>query len=80
MPEDYVQLWLAVCFTEHFHPVLPLSGPCMSTDTACSSSLVATHLAHASLVSTESIAAVAGGVNIMLAPLTTVAICQLQVG
>lgn len=55
------------------------AGPCISTDTACSSSLVATHLAHSGVVNNESVAAVAGGVNIMLAPLTTVAICQLQV-
>lgn len=55
------------------------AGPCISTDTACSSSLVATHLAHSGVLNNESFAAIAGGVNIMLAPLTTVAICQLQV-
>lgn len=55
------------------------AGPCISTDTACSSSLVATHLAHTGITNRESVAAVAGGVNLMLDPVTTVAICQLQV-
>ena len=59
------------------HPAL-IAGPCVSTDTACSSSLVATHLAHTGLVHRETTAAVAGGVNTMLSPVTTVAICQLQ--
>lgn len=47
-------------------------------DTACSSSLVATHLAHRGLLDGESSGALAGGSNIMLSPITTVAICQLQ--
>ncbi|BDA51457.1 probable inactive phenolphthiocerol synthesis polyketide s at N-terminal half [Coccomyxa sp. Obi] len=40
-----------------------LQGPCVSTDTACSSSLVAMHLAHQGLMSGETAAAAAGGVN-----------------
>lgn len=55
------------------------AGPCVSTDTACSSSLVATHLAHTGLERRETVSAVAAGVNLMLSPVTTVAICQLQV-
>ena len=55
------------------------AGPCISTDTACSSSLVATHLAHGGLLKRETVSALAAGVNIMLSPVTTVAICQLQV-
>ena len=54
------------------------AGPCVSTDTACSSSLVAAHLAHSGILNSESTAAVAAGVNAILSPVTTVAICQLQ--
>lgn len=60
------------------HP-LCCAGPCISTDTACSSSLVAAHLAHTGLERVEAASAVAAGVNLMLSPVTTVAICQLQV-
>eukprot|EP00887_Chlorella_sp_A99_P003341 scaffold26.g3341.t1 len=54
-----------------------LQGPCVSTDTACSSSLVATHLGRTSLTIGETTGALAGGSNLMLAPGTTAAICQL---
>jgi hypothetical protein len=40
---------------------------------------VATHLAHSGLLKRETVSALAAGVNIMLSPVTTVAICQLQV-
>lgn len=53
-----------------------LRGPSVTLDTACSSSLVAIHLACQSVASGESTAAVAGGVNLMLAPETTVAFSQ----
>ncbi len=52
-------------------------GPAVSLDTACSSSLVAVHLACQSLRSGESDLALAGGVNLMLSPLPTVAMSKL---
>ena len=45
-----------------------LRGPSVAVDTACSSSLVAVHLACQSLWSGESALAIAGGVNVILAP------------
>jgi acyl transferase domain-containing protein/NADPH:quinone reductase-like Zn-dependent oxidoreductase/acyl carrier protein len=51
-------------------------GPSISIDTACSSSLVATHLACASLWRGESEIAIAGGVNVMLAPEPFVAMAK----
>ena len=79
-----LQLLPQVCAHAFMHAVTSrhsffLTGPCVSTDTACSSSLVATHLAHTGLLNQETVAAVAAGTNVMLSPMTTVAICQLQV-
>lgn len=58
---------------------LGLMGPSMTVETASSSSLVAIHLACQSLRSGESSLALAGGVNLMLLPETTMAFSQLGV-
>jgi acyl transferase domain-containing protein len=50
---------------------LDLRGPNLTVDTACSSSLVAIHLACASLRNGESEMAMAGGVNVIIRPETT---------
>jgi acyl transferase domain-containing protein/acyl carrier protein len=52
--------------------VLGLRGPSVSVDTACSSSLVAVHLACQSLQLGESRLALAGGVNVICSPETTI--------
>ncbi|KAJ5369422.1 hypothetical protein N7509_014034 [Penicillium cosmopolitanum] len=51
---------------------LNLHGPSITLDTACSSSLVALHLACQSLWTQESEAALAGGVNAILRPESTI--------
>ena len=55
---------------------LGFQGPSLAVDTACSSSLVAIHLAVRSLRSGESNLALAGGVNLVLAPHSTVAMSK----
>jgi len=56
--------------------VLGLQGPSMAIDTACSASLVSLHLACQSLRTGESYLTLAGGVNIILLPETTVALSR----
>jgi acyl transferase domain-containing protein len=53
-----------------------LNGPAIAVDTACSSSLVAVHLACESLQRRECSMALAGGVNLILAPEASVAFAQ----
>jgi microcystin synthetase protein McyG len=58
--------------------VLGTRGPALSIDTACSSSLVATHTAVQSLRSRQCDMALSGGVNIVLAPDTTIALSKAR--
>ncbi len=56
--------------------VLGLTGPSIAIDTACSSSLTAIHYACQSLRNGECRSALAGGVNVMLAPFSNIAFSQ----
>ncbi|MFM7184138.1 MAG: SDR family NAD(P)-dependent oxidoreductase [Planctomycetota bacterium] len=58
--------------------VFELNGPSMVIDTACSSSLVSLHTACTSLRNRECDAALAGGVNLTLAPEATLATCRAR--
>ena len=55
---------------------LGLEGPSLTVNTACSSSLVAIHLACQSLRSGDASLAIAGGVNLMIVPDSTVAMAR----
>ncbi len=57
---------------------LGFEGPCVALDTACSSSLVAVHLACQSLRAGECELALAGGVNVLLSPLTNVILSKAR--
>ena len=56
-----------------------LRGPSLSVDTACSSSLMAVHLAAQSISSGESTLAIAGGVNCIIGPTTTIAFSKMGI-
>lgn len=58
--------------------LLDLRGPSLAVDTACSSSLVSVHLACQSLRQQECDTALAGGVNIILAPEGTLSFSQAR--
>ncbi|MES2731615.1 MAG: aminotransferase class III-fold pyridoxal phosphate-dependent enzyme, partial [Bacteroidota bacterium] len=53
-------------------------GPVLQLDTACSSSLLSVHQACQSLLQEECSMALAGGVNLMLSPDTTVKLCRMK--
>jgi acyl transferase domain-containing protein/NADPH:quinone reductase-like Zn-dependent oxidoreductase/short-subunit dehydrogenase/acyl carrier protein len=55
-----------------------LQGPSLTVDTACSSSLVTVHLACRDLADATCDLALAGGVNVMLSPLSTLLMCKGQ--
>ena len=56
--------------------LMGLQGPALSIDTACSSSLVAIHTACQSLRAGETTLALAGGVNVICSPDTTISISR----
>lgn len=58
--------------------VLGTRGPALSIDTACSSSLVAVHVGVQSLRNRDCDMAIVGGVNLILAPDTTVALSKAR--
>ncbi|WP_112140170.1 type I polyketide synthase [Marinomonas primoryensis] len=56
--------------------VFDLRGPSIAVDTACSSSLTAIHAAVKSILDGECDTAIAGGINLMLAPDATILLSQ----
>ena len=75
--DAHINAGTAVCMAANrLSYLLDVHGPSFSVDTACSSSLTAVHLACRSLAAGESDAAIACGVNVMLAPEVTIAFAK----
>ncbi|MBN1294826.1 MAG: type I polyketide synthase [Candidatus Latescibacteria bacterium] len=55
-----------------------IHGPCVAVDTACSSSLIALLMAVDALRKGECPVAIAGGVNLMISPLSFIALCAIR--
>ncbi len=69
----------AYCFASgRLSYLLGVHGPSIALDTACATSLVTIHLACQSLRAGECTLALAGGVNLMLAPETTIFLSKAQ--
>src|SRR5262245_4393610 len=66
------------CVAGRLSYILGLQGPSLALDTACSSSLVAVHLACQSLRDRECDLALAGGVNLMLSPDSSIFLCKAR--
>ena len=58
--------------------LLGIHGPSVALDTACSSSLTAIHMAITSLRTKECDMALAGGVHLILSPISTVGLSRMQ--
>jgi acyl transferase domain-containing protein len=58
--------------------LLDFHGPALQLDTACSSSLLSIYQAGQSLLRKECSLALAGGVNLMLSPDTTIKLCRMK--
>ncbi|MCK6525846.1 polyketide synthase, partial [Myxococcota bacterium] len=69
--QNYLAAWLA--------DRMDLGGPALVVDTACSSSLMATHLAIQGLLAGDCDAALVGGVDLLLSPMSYLLLCQARV-
>ncbi|MBI5563326.1 MAG: type I polyketide synthase [Chloroflexi bacterium] len=75
--DNYFTSGNALCITPNrLSYLLDLRGPSLAIDSACSSSLAAIHVACQSLRSGESTLALAGGVNLILAPATSISLTK----
>ena len=75
--DPHVNIGNALCAAPNrLSYLLDLRGPSMAIETACSSSLTAVHLACRSLEAGDCTLAIAGGVNLMLAPELTIGFCK----
>ncbi|KAI0400032.1 6-methylsalicylic acid synthase [Xylaria palmicola] len=71
-----IEAWMGIGTAAHGIPNrisyhLDLMGPSAAVDAACASSLVAIHLGYKAILNGESEVAIAGGVNVLLAPALT---------